>query len=359
MVLFNYLLLYSLAKPRSKKSGYNIFGYFSKLNGQGEAVRAFVNDLIIAKKKFVLLDYFDSLHMRIPRQEENKYRKYYFKKFEYETNIFFVDPPALRTFKYITPFLFRNKYNIIAFWWEFESGFEERIPILNEFDEVYVFSDFVRDILNSIENRNFKITKIKYPFIKNWVIEEEPATLKRKYDLQGKFCFFFNFDYLSSYNRKNPDAILSALAEEFRDEKQVVLVVKSNNGNRTAEKRAMFFSKVKSFGLTDRVTIIEEPLSRNQFMTLLNAMDCYVSLHRGEGLGLGILEALALNKPVIATNYGGNTEYMNNALAFGVPYSLVTAKDDYEAYRNVREWAEPDVKSAREYMREIANGFKY
>jgi len=55
-------------------------------------------------------------------------------------------------------------------------------------------------------------------------------------------------------------------------------------------------------------------------MSLLNATNCYISLHRGEGLGLGILEALALRKPVIATNYGGNTEYMDNPLAYPVNY---------------------------------------
>ena len=181
--------------------------------------------------------------------------------------------------------------------------------------------------------------------MKNWIIEEEPAAIKKKYNLEGKFCFFFNFDYLSGYNRKNPEAILSSLAQEFPDEKQIVLVAKTNNSHRFEEKKTRFLGKVKALGLTERVIVIEDPLSRNGFMTLLNAMDCYISLHRGEGLGLGILEALALNKPVIATNYGGNTEYMNNPLAFGVPYSLIPANDDYGPYANVKQWAEPELES--------------
>jgi glycosyltransferase involved in cell wall biosynthesis len=224
---------------------------------------------------------------------------------------------------------------------------------LNGFDEVYVFSDFTRNILNSIENRNFKVTKIKYPFVKNWIIEEEPVAIKKRYDLEGKYCFFFNFDYLSGYNRKNPEAVISALAQEFPDEKKVVLVVKTNNSHRFEEKKTRFLSKVKILGLTERVIIIEDPLSRNGFMTLFNAMDCYISLHRGEGLGLGILEALSLNKPVIATNYGGNTEYMDNPLAFRVPYSLISAKDDYVPYVNVKQWAEPELKTAKKYMRAV------
>jgi glycosyltransferase involved in cell wall biosynthesis len=323
------------------------------MNGQGEVARAFVDDLIEADEKFVLLDFYDNLHKLIPCQEENKYRKYYFKKFKYGTNIFFVALDLLKIVKNKISFVFKNKYNIVAFWWEFESGFEERIPILNGFDEVYVFSDFTRNILNSIENRNFKVTKIKYPFVKNWIIEEEPVAIKKRYDLEGKYCFFFNFDYLSGYNRKNPEAVISALAQEFPDEKKVVLVVKTNNSHRFEEKKTRFLSKVKILGLTERVIIIEDPLSRNGFMTLFNAMDCYISLHRGEGLGLGILEALSLNKPVIATNYGGNTEYMDNPLAFRVPYSLISAKDDYVPYVNVKQWAEPELKTAKKYMRAV------
>jgi glycosyltransferase involved in cell wall biosynthesis len=353
IILFNYLLLRYLAKPRSKENGYNIFGYFSKMNGQGDAARAFVDDLMKTDEKFVLLDSYEELHRRIPRQEEEKYRKYYLKKFIYRTNIFFVALDLLKIVKYHISFIFKHKYNIVVFWWEFESGFEDRIPILNEFDEVYVFSDFTRDILDSIENRNFKVTKIKYPFLKNWIIEEEPAAIKKKYNLEGRFCFFFNFDYLSGYNRKNPEAILSALAQEFPAEKQIVLVVKTNNSHGFEEKKTRYLSKVKILGLTERVILIEGPLSRNGFMTLLNAMDCYISLHRGEGLGLGILQALALNKPVIATNYGGNTEYMNNPLAFGVPYTLISANDDYGPYMNVKRWAEPDLKTAKNFMREV------
>jgi glycosyltransferase involved in cell wall biosynthesis len=88
-------------------------------------------------------------------------------------------------------------------------------------------------------------------------------------------------------------------------------------------------------------------------MTLLNAMDCYISLHRGEGLGLGIVEALALNIPVIATNYGGNSEYMNNPLAMAVPYSMIPANDDYPPYKHVKSWADPDIGAAKKFMRTV------
>lgn len=321
--------------------------------GQGEAARCFVDELIRNEEKFVLVDFFNTSHKQITPQEEEKYKKYYFKKLKYQSNIFFVDLLLLREVRKILPVIFKNKRNIVTFWWEFETGFEDRISILNKFDEVYVFSDFIKNTLDSIEKQTFKVTKINFPFVKNWIIENKPLTIKNNYNLEGKFCFFFNFDYLSSYDRKNPEAILRAIAEEFRNEKQVVFVVKTNNGKGFENKENSFAEKVNTLELSDQVVIIPETLSRNGFMTLLNAMDCYISLHRGEGLGLGILEALALNKPVIATNYGGNAEYMNNPLAFPVPYSLVPANDDYGQYKNVKQWADPDIEQAKKYMREV------
>ena len=99
------------------------------MNGQGDAARAFVDDLIKRDEKFVLLDFYETLHKRIPRQEENKYRKYYLKKFIYRTNIFFVALDLLKISRITYRSYFKHKYNIVAFWWEFESGFEDRIPI--------------------------------------------------------------------------------------------------------------------------------------------------------------------------------------------------------------------------------------
>jgi len=346
-----------LTRPGSHEEGFNVFGYFSKLIGQGEVARGFIDDLIRDNAKFVMVDFYDNNHKRMNRREEGKYRKYYNKGFRYQTNVFFIDLMLLPQIRKMIPALFRNRHNVVVFWWEFESGFEDRIPILNSFDEVYVFSDFIKNVLNSIEYKTFLVTKIKYPFVKNWVIENEPVSIKGKYKLEEKFCFFFNFDYLSSYNRKNPEAILTALAEAFPNKSDTVFVVKTNNGSKFEEKENCFIRKLTTLGLNDRVIIVKDQLSRNGFMTLLNAMDCYISLHRGEGLGLGILEALALKKPVIATNYGGNSEYMNNPLAYSVPYSMVPANDDYGPYKNVKLWAEPDIKQAIFLMREVYNKF--
>jgi len=351
--VFNNLLISCLARPGKDVEGYNVFGYFSKYMGQAEAVRAFANGLIQKGENITLFDFYVDTHPTNHERSDLEFQKYYFKSFKHRTNIFFIDLNVLKRLKNQKPRLFKNRKNIVAFWWEFETGFEDRLSVLNEFDEVYVFSDFIKNTLDAVEQKCFKVTKIDYPFVKNWFIEEYPSAVRQKYNLDNKFCFFFNFDYYSSYNRKNPEAILKALYEEFADEPEVVFVVKTSNSERFEEKERRFISLVKEYSLGERVRIINDQLSRDAFMTLLNSMDCYISLHRGEGLGLGILEAITLGKAVIATNYGGNTEYMHNANCFAVPYHLIKANDDDINYQKVKEWAEPDISEAKKYMRKV------
>jgi glycosyltransferase involved in cell wall biosynthesis len=357
-MVWHFMLLNFLAQPKSREDGYNVFGYFSKVVGQGEVARSYVDNLINSRTQFALVDFYDNNHKPISLQEENKYKKYYKRKLKYDTNLFFVDLVLLQQIRNKIPVIFKNRRNVVIFWWEFETGFEDRIPILNEFDEVYVFSDFIKNILEPLENRKFQVTKIKYPFQKNWEIESSPDEIRQHYRLTNKFCFFFNFDYRSSYNRKNPEATLRALYEEFSNDNEVMFVVKTSNTEGFESKENCFDALILDYGLADRVVVIKDSLSRNGFMSLLNAMDCYISLHRGEGLGLGILEAFALDKPVIATHYGGNVEYMDNALAYPVPYTMVPADDDYVPYAKVKSWAEPDITEARKHMRTVYNSWK-
>ena len=94
-----------------------------------------------------------------------------------------------------------------------------------------------------------------------------------------------------------------------------------------------------------------ENLSRVSMLNLINMCDVYMSLHRGEGLGLGMLEAMSMGKPVIATNYGGNTDFVLDNVAFPLNYRLVKPKElDFKVYQSVQKWAEPNLKQASDYL---------
>ncbi len=355
---FMYNLLKYHSRPNSHRNGYNIFSHVSGAFGIAEAGRALIDFHIDQGESISLFDYFVPQHPSISQVEEARYTSLYYQPFQYHTNLFLIDVHAALQARDAVPELFLNKRNITSFWWEFETGFEDTLPALNQFDEVLVFSDFIHGILSNIPNREFKITKVRYPFYNKWTLDNGTPASVSKYKLEGKFCFFFNFDFHSSFNRKNPMSSLEAFHREFVSEENVIFIYKTNNSSHHNDKYIEFSNAIEKLNLTDRVIVLQESLTKNEFMSTLNKMNCYVSLHRGEGLGLGILEALALNKPVVATNYGGNTEYMNHPLAHPVNYTLVDCDDDFPVYKNVKQWAQPDIDHAARLMRSVYEEFQ-
>ena len=83
------------------------------------------------------------------------------------------------------------------------------------------------------------------------------------------------------------------------------------------------------------------------------ACDCYVSLHRAEGFGLTMAEAMAIGKPVIATGYSGNVDFMSGENSYLVDYALGRVGPDCEIYPPEGEWAEPSIEHAAELMRRV------
>ena len=88
----------------------------------------------------------------------------------------------------------------------------------------------------------------------------------------------------------------------------------------------------------------------------MDLCDCYVSLHRSEGLGLTMAEAMALGKPVIATGYSGNLHFMTPDNSYLVDYSRVAVPSGCDPYPAGAKWAEPDAEQAAELMRLVYRG---
>jgi glycosyltransferase involved in cell wall biosynthesis len=97
--------------------------------------------------------------------------------------------------------------------------------------------------------------------------------------------------------------------------------------------------------------LIDGYLDRSELDGLFNACDVYVSLHRSEGFGMTIAEAMSLGKPVIATDYAGNTDYMNVSNSYPVEYRLIELEQDYGPYKKGQVWADPDLDHAAAQMR--------
>ena len=132
--------------------------------------------------------------------------------------------------------------------------------------------------------------------------------------------------------------------------KDVKLLLKTIHSKKIPDKRGQLLKEIEKYAITRNVIMVEESLTRTEIMSLTNAVDCYVSLHRSEGFGLGMAEAMYLGKPVIATRYGGNLDFMDDDNSMLVNYSMTTLENDASPYKKGVIWAEPDAEEAASYM---------
>ena len=235
----------------------------------------------------------------------------------------------------------------IAFW-EGEHGILNVWPFLAGDDPVIGMSDFNVEYFK--REFNAPVYKILYPLRKIDVALPLREDVRDRFGIgRDDFMVLFTFDF-GSYKRKNPLATIRAFAKAFRDVKNVRLVFKTMGAKSHATELAEIKRKAASLGIADRFTIITEYLSHADLYGLTNACDIYISLHHGEGFGIGMAEAMLMGKPVIATGWSANTEFCKEGSAFPVPYRLVPVKPD-EYFTSMKEWAEADVDAAATILR--------
>ncbi len=162
-----------------------------------------------------------------------------------------------------------------------------------------------------------------------------------------KFLFLFVFDMCSTIERKNPLAVIEAFRRAFTPRDPVALAIKVSRGSFNLAGQKALREACAQHG----VVLIDELLSHEQLFGLMNCCDAYVSLHRSEGYGLTMAEAMALGKPVIATGYSGNLDFMTDHNSLLVSWKRVPLREAVHVYPMGCMWAEPSVDHAAELMR--------
>ncbi len=158
------------------------------------------------------------------------------------------------------------------------------------------------------------------------------------------------FDFLSTLERKNPLGAIEAYRRAFEPGDGAVLVVKSVNGQHRPERMAELLAAVE--GRPD-ILLIDRTMSGAERDALIAMCDCYLSLHRSEGHGLPLAEAMALGKPVVATAYGGNMEFMGEMNSYPVAWAPAFVGDGVEHYPTNASWAEPDLEHAARLLQAV------
>jgi len=167
---------------------------------------------------------------------------------------------------------------------------------------------------------------------------------------EDKFLFLFVFDMLSYIERKNPFGLIEAYRRAFGPKPQdTQLVIKVTNLDQFPQYREPLEEAIRSVS----GILIEGYLNRRELDGLFHVVDAYVSLHRSEGFGLTIAEAMSIGKPTIATAYSSVQDYMTPANSYPVGYRLIELEEDYGPYKKGGVWADPDLDHAAAQMRRV------
>lgn len=170
---------------------------------------------------------------------------------------------------------------------------------------------------------------------------------------EGRFLFIFAFDVLSSPARKNPQACVSAFRQAFpRGDEPVGLVVKTMRATQDNAAWQALRAEAKADG---RIFVVNGTLGRAELLDLYRACDCFVSLHRSEGFGRGLAEAMLLGKPVITTGYSGNMDFTLPGTAALVDHRLRRVGEEDYHFGGGQTWAEPDIAHAAWWMRRLVS----
>jgi glycosyltransferase involved in cell wall biosynthesis len=255
-------------------------------------------------------------------------------------------PLATATLARDTP---TSAYNIIYPAWELSKYPAAWATQLELFDEIWAPSAFIRDCLQDAVNRPVFHMPLACEL-------RFSSFLGRRYFgiPESAFVFLFMFDLASYIERKNPVAVMDAYAGLMRAKphSDACLVVKVNGtGEKPEQYRAL---RDLCASRRERVVLIDRVLSDNEVKNLVRCADCFVSLHRSEGFGRGMSEAMFLGKPVIATAYSGNMDFTSNDNACLVDYRLIPVQEGQYLFPQGQVWADPDLGQAVEWMAKLS-----
>jgi 2-polyprenyl-3-methyl-5-hydroxy-6-metoxy-1,4-benzoquinol methylase/glycosyltransferase involved in cell wall biosynthesis len=320
--------------------GVNVAGYFESEKGVGEAARASLRALQAVPVPCVLNNVTDSGSWNRERPSSS-----YSVANPQPVNLVHVNADQVpMVASQLGDAYFRGRYNIGYWFWELSHFPEEWSSSFEYFDEVWVGSNFVLDAIS----RRSPIPVVRMPLALRERTDRVDREDRSNLGLSAEsFVFVFMFDFHSFIARKNPLGLVEAFKMAFSDKDDVWLILKSAHSSTNASD----FEAVKAATAGAKVKLIDTVLTEGETTALLSTCDCYVSLHRSEGFGLPIAEAMRLGKPVIVTAYSGNMDFTTPSNSLLVKYRLVELDRDYGPYKKGSVWADPSLDHAADLMR--------
>jgi glycosyltransferase involved in cell wall biosynthesis len=332
--------------------GINLVGYLRMGMGLGEGVRLLLESI---KEIGIPVSLFDFKTNNISSPIESRITRKYSVSPLYRTTIVHVNPDQYKLFETDLPrSLWKRRYIIGFLLWELPripDAWFEGIKLL---DEVWTPSRYISDIFRS--QLTIPVRTIPYGIPCKLTVRENREFFGLD---RSRFYFLVMYDIASVMERKNPRGAIEAFIRAFApNDERVGIVVKINNSSYAPNELASLKLMLSAY---PSARFIEKTLVREEVDSLIFSCDTVISLHRSEGFGLVLAEAMSFSKPIIATNWSANTEFMDESNSCPVSYKLVPLEKDYRHYRAEQGnyWAEPDLDHAAALMRRLVDDSEY
>ena len=329
-------------EPGKYPEGINLYGLLKAETGLAQGAKLYARALEEGGIPHTLLnlDFMDELPQTDPTFDGRLT-----KENRYAINVTHINPLewryALGTFPQRQ---FDRHYNIGIFQWELEKAPPEWAPMFDYVDEVWTPSAFTARTMRKMTD------KPVYPVLYGMEAPYDPALTRKDFGLSEEdFLVLMMFDSKSFASRKNPGGAIDAFREAYGENPEYVkLVIKISN----PKPEDIAFVE-EHIGGKAGYTLITERMDKERLNSLIRLCDVFLSLHRSEGYGLVLAEAMSLGTATVATNWSANTEFMPEGTACLVDYTMVPVGNAYRYELEGIEWADPDVHQAAEYLKRL------
>ncbi len=322
--------------------GINLIGLVRAEMGLGQSCRLLAKTFEAGKIDYSLYNF--QLGSELLKAEDHSLDSEISELLPYNMNLIHINPDEMMLMYHrMGPECWDGRYNI-AFWlWELEEIPEHWKKYFPMLDEIWTPSEFISRNLRKVTD----LPVYTMPYCVEAPVDEQIDRTYFKLP-EDQFLFLVMYDSNSTIERKNPTGAIRAFRAAFKNNPDVGLILKINNAKqRDMEQLGRWLKDCPN------VYYITDTLSKVEVNSLIFLADVFISLHRAEGFGLVMAEAMIVGTPVIATNWSSNTEFMNPDVACMVDCTFTQLEKDSPPYKKGARWADPDIRMAAKYMRKL------
>ncbi len=323
------------------KQGFNLIGYATSPLGLGEDLRSFAGMLDFLGMPFSVTDVPTDAMGRVKVSWKNMTTQ------DYPTSFFFMSPMECARIAASYPRLFSQpKLKVGYFLWELPDYPVAHIPALALVDHIWCPTSFVQKAFSSAVKKLVLSIPLPVP-----VAKPAKRNFRKELGIPAKaFISLYMFDLHSTVNRKNPQAAVQAFLDFAGSKKDVYLILKLNRWESTPKEKLAWLP-------TDpRVKIITETLDGAELASLYKSVNCYLSLHRSEGFGRTLVEAMQQGLTLITTDFSGPADFVNETNSLLVDWTRRDMGPDDYPNADPSWWAEPSVEDAARKLEEAYRG---